>query len=290
MTGTLAILGPGALGLSTAQWAAECGLEVRLLGRDLDHARQGLREIELRWGVALRKGALTPLAHEQARSRIQAAPFGPGAMEGVSTLLEALPEDPDQKAPALAAAAGWGGADLLLLSGTSALPISDLAEAAGIQKRLLGFHLFVPVPRMAVVEIAVPIWDTAIPGRPDPQARTGPSQARGGREGPARFCGGPHGPGPGPGGHAAAGGRRRLGRGPGRSHDPWATATPWGRWNSLTASAWTCACASPRASSGPPGIPASSHPPCSGRRWPRGNSDDERRIGFYTWDPDGRRL
>jgi 3-hydroxybutyryl-CoA dehydrogenase len=156
MTGTLAILGPGTIGLSTAQWAAECGLEVRLLGRDLDHARQGLREIEHRWGVALRKGALAPQAHEQARSHIQAAPFGPGAMEGVSTLLEALPEDPDQKAPALAAAAGWGGLDLLLLSGTSALPISDLAEAAGIQRRLLGFHLFVPVPRMAVVEVAVP--------------------------------------------------------------------------------------------------------------------------------------
>jgi 3-hydroxybutyryl-CoA dehydrogenase len=156
VTGILAILGPGALGLSTAQWAAECGLEVRLLGRDVDHARQGLYEVEQRWGAALRKGILSPQAHDQARSRIQAAPFSSEAMGGVSILLEALPEDPDQKAQALATAAGWGRADLLLLSGTSALPISSLAEAAGIQKRLLGFHLFVPVPRMAVVEVAVP--------------------------------------------------------------------------------------------------------------------------------------
>ncbi|WP_257308542.1 3-hydroxyacyl-CoA dehydrogenase family protein [Geothrix fuzhouensis] len=156
MTGIFAILGPGALGLSTAQWAAECGLQVRLLGRDLDHARQGLQEVEQRWGVAMQKGALSPQAHEKARSRLQAAPFSLEAMESVSTLLEALPEDPGQKTLALAMAAGWGGTDLLLLSGTSALPISDLAEAAGIQKRLLGFHLFVPVPRMAVVEVAVP--------------------------------------------------------------------------------------------------------------------------------------
>jgi 3-hydroxybutyryl-CoA dehydrogenase len=154
MTGILAILGPGALGLSAAQWAAECGLEVRLLGRDLDHARQGVREVERRWERALRKGAMAPKV--QDRARIQAAPFGPEAMDGVGILLEALPEDPAVKAPALAAASAWAGDGLLMLTGTSALPVTDLASAAGLQDRLLGFHLFVPVPRMAVVEVAVP--------------------------------------------------------------------------------------------------------------------------------------
>lgn len=156
MTGVLAILGPGALGLSAAQWAAECGLEVRLLGRDLDHARRGLAEVERRWEADLRKGRLAAELRKQALARLRPAPFGPGAMEGVDILLEALPEDPALKAPALAAASAWAGAGLLPLSGTSALPISGLAAAAGLQDRLLGFHLFVPVPRMAVVEIAVP--------------------------------------------------------------------------------------------------------------------------------------
>ncbi|WP_243314927.1 3-hydroxyacyl-CoA dehydrogenase family protein [Geothrix paludis] len=156
MTDCLAILGPGALGLSTAQWAAECGLEVRLLGRDLAHAHHGLQEVERRWKAALEKGTLSPEAHGHARTRIHAAPFGPKAMEHVNIFLEALPEDPAVKAPALAEAARWGAANLLLLSGTSALPISGLAEAARIPGRLLGFHLFVPVPRMAVAEVAVP--------------------------------------------------------------------------------------------------------------------------------------
>ncbi len=156
LTGVLAILGPGALGLSAAQWAAECGLEVRLLGRDLDHARRGLAEVERRWEAAFRKGRVAAEILEQASARIRPAPFGPGALEGVDILLEALPEDSAVKVPALAAAAAWGGAGLLPLSGTSALPIADLAAAAGLQGRLLGFHLFVPVPRMAVVEIAVP--------------------------------------------------------------------------------------------------------------------------------------
>ena len=153
MTEVLAILGPGTLGLSAAQWAAECGLEVRLLGRDADHARRGLQTLERRWARADRKGGLP--SPDLAR-RIQTAAFGPEALEGATALLEALPEAPEQKIPALAAAGAWGGPDLLLLSGTSALPIAGLAEAADLRGRLLGFHLFVPVPRMTVVEVAVP--------------------------------------------------------------------------------------------------------------------------------------
>lgn len=77
-------------------------------------------------------------------------------MAGLSALLEALPESSSPKQAGLAAAAAWGGPELLLLSGTSALPIAELAQAAEIPGRLLGFHLFVPVPRMAVVELVVP--------------------------------------------------------------------------------------------------------------------------------------
>ncbi len=156
MTGALAILGPGALGLSAAQWAAECGLEVRLLGRDLEHARQGLRTIQARWEAARLKGIRPEEARERARPRLHAAAFSREGLEGISFLLEALPEDPGLKASALAKAASWGSPDLALLSGTSALPVTGLADAAGVQGRLVGFHLFVPVPHMAVVEVAAP--------------------------------------------------------------------------------------------------------------------------------------
>ncbi|MDR3683110.1 MAG: 3-hydroxyacyl-CoA dehydrogenase family protein [Geothrix sp.] len=158
--GPLAILGPGTLGLSTAQWAAECGLETWLLGRHLEHAEAGLREIHRRWDRALAQGRLSPEARSRHAGRLKAAPFSASALEGASVLLEALPEDRDLKVPALASAALWGPPDLLLLTGTSALPVSDLAAGSGSRGRLVGFHLFVPVTRMAVVEMAVPS-DTA---------------------------------------------------------------------------------------------------------------------------------
>ena len=155
MNGPLLILGPGTLGLSTAQWAAECGLETRLLGRDLEHAEAGVQELHRRWNRAATKGHLSPEAREQAIDRLKAAPFNATTLEGAATLLESLPEVAELKGQALATAACWGHPDLLFLSGTSALPIGDLARKAGLAGRLVGFHLFVPVPRMAVVEMAV---------------------------------------------------------------------------------------------------------------------------------------
>ena len=152
----LAILGPGTLGLSTAQWAAECGLETWLLGRNLEHAQTGVGEVHRRWDRSLAGGRLSPEARDRYLGKLKAAPFSASTLEGASVLLEALPEDPDLKIPALTSAALWGPPDLLLLSGTSALPVSDLAARSGLTGRLVGFHLFVPVTRMAVVEMAVP--------------------------------------------------------------------------------------------------------------------------------------
>lgn len=155
MTEAIGILGPGALGCSAAQWAAQCGLETRLLGRDLAHAEGGLLDIHRRWDRAVAKGALSLEGRAAARSRLQAHPLSRASVAPLTTLLEALPEEAGTKAALLEQAAHWGGPDLLLLSGTSAIPISELAERAGLQGRLVGFHLFVPVPRMAVVEMAV---------------------------------------------------------------------------------------------------------------------------------------
>ncbi len=166
MRAPLAILGPGTLGLSTAQWAAECGLETRLLGRDQAHADAGLERIHQRWDQAVAKGQFDPEARDLAIGCLGAAPFGPAALQEASVLLEALPEDPRIKLPALISASSWGAPELLILSGTSSLPISALAREAGLIGRLVGFHLFVPVPRMAVVEMAVaPGTDPAWVGR-----------------------------------------------------------------------------------------------------------------------------
>jgi 3-hydroxybutyryl-CoA dehydrogenase len=82
-------------------------------------------------------------------------PFPPGAfLEGADVLVEALPEDLATKAAVWRALGPDLPAGLLCLTATSALPLRAIQEASGLAAPLLGFHPFVPVRRMRVVELA----------------------------------------------------------------------------------------------------------------------------------------
>ncbi|HTL97345.1 MAG TPA: 3-hydroxyacyl-CoA dehydrogenase family protein [Holophagaceae bacterium] len=137
----LAILGPGVLGRSLARHAASKGFTVRLVGRDEEHARRALADIGAR-GTDV--------------SRIRAMGCAAEAFEHAQIVLEALPEDPDQKAAAWRGISAWLPEEALRLTGSSALPVARLDAASGLGGRLVGFHLFVPVGRMGIVECVVP--------------------------------------------------------------------------------------------------------------------------------------
>ncbi len=78
-------------------------------------------------------------------------------------LVEAVVEDPDHKAALLAALAGHAQESAVLATTTSSLSIADLARASGRPERFVGLHVFNPVPRMKLVELAFPAqadWET----------------------------------------------------------------------------------------------------------------------------------
>jgi 3-hydroxybutyryl-CoA dehydrogenase len=69
-------------------------------------------------------------------------------------LVEAVVEDPDHKGPLLAELASYTGPDEILATTTSSLSIAELATASGHPDRFVGLHVFNPVPRMELVELA----------------------------------------------------------------------------------------------------------------------------------------
>ncbi len=69
-------------------------------------------------------------------------------------LVEAVVEDPEHKGPLLAELASWTGPDEILATTTSSLSIAELARASGHPDRFVGLHVFNPVPRMELVELA----------------------------------------------------------------------------------------------------------------------------------------
>lgn len=80
-------------------------------------------------------------------------------LAGATFLVEAVIEQHDSKAALLS---GLGeltrnaGTDTVLATTTSSLSIAELADASGHTDRFVGLHLFNPVPKMKLVELAFP--------------------------------------------------------------------------------------------------------------------------------------
>jgi 3-hydroxybutyryl-CoA dehydrogenase len=76
------------------------------------------------------------------------------ALAGATVLVEAVVEELDAKVAVLAALARVAAPAALLATTTSSLPLAPLAQATGAPERFVALHVFNPVPRMALVELA----------------------------------------------------------------------------------------------------------------------------------------
>jgi 3-hydroxybutyryl-CoA dehydrogenase len=81
------------------------------------------------------------------------------ALDAATYLVEAIVEDHSSKAAVLAdlgELSRHAGTSAVLATTTSSLSIAELAQASGHPERFAGLHVFNPVPRMELVEVAFP--------------------------------------------------------------------------------------------------------------------------------------
>jgi 3-hydroxybutyryl-CoA dehydrogenase len=83
-----------------------------------------------------------------------------GALGGATAVVEAVVEDADAKAALWGELSAIVADDALLGSTTSSLSVAQLAGASGAPERFVGLHVFNPVPRMKLVELAFPVEAT----------------------------------------------------------------------------------------------------------------------------------
>ena len=84
-----------------------------------------------------------------------------GELAECSFVVESVVEDLDVKSELLDRIGGVAAADAVIGSTTSSLPVADLAAASGRPDRFVGLHVFNPVERMDLVELAFPDAATA---------------------------------------------------------------------------------------------------------------------------------
>ena len=140
----LAIAGSGTIAAGLAAVAAAHG-EVLLWARSAASAER------VRAAVAKHCDKLPALAGCADRVRVVS---DLAALSAATFLVEAVVEDPEHKGALLAELASHTGPDEILATTTSSLPIAELARASGHPDRFVGLHVFNPVPRMELVELA----------------------------------------------------------------------------------------------------------------------------------------
>jgi 3-hydroxybutyryl-CoA dehydrogenase len=78
------------------------------------------------------------------------------ALREATFVVEAIAEEKDAKAALLRDLGDGAGNGTILASTTSALSVTELAEATGRPERFVGLHVFNPVPKMDLVELVFP--------------------------------------------------------------------------------------------------------------------------------------
>ena len=80
----------------------------------------------------------------------------PAVLRDATFVVEAIVEDPAAKAAIWDRLAGHLSDDCVLATTTSSLPIGELALLSGHPERFVGLHVFNPVPKMDLIELAFP--------------------------------------------------------------------------------------------------------------------------------------
>ncbi|MGZ4267693.1 MAG: 3-hydroxyacyl-CoA dehydrogenase family protein [Solirubrobacteraceae bacterium] len=141
----LAIAGSGAIACGLAATAARHG-EVMLWARSDSSADRARGTVDKICG---RLSGEVNARHVRIATELE-------ELAGATVLVEAVAEDPGVKAGLLARLGAIAGPGALVATTTSSLPIGDLALASGVPERFVGLHVFNPVPRMKLVELAFP--------------------------------------------------------------------------------------------------------------------------------------
>lgn len=149
MSERLAIAGSGAIACGLAAVAATQG-RVTVFARSegsCDKADAKVRSICERLGARVNGNVVV--------SR------DPAVLEDATFVVEAIVEDPEAKAGIWRRLEAHIPEDAVLATTTSSLPIGELAAASGHPERFVGLHVFNPVPKMDLVELAFPPEATA---------------------------------------------------------------------------------------------------------------------------------
>jgi 3-hydroxybutyryl-CoA dehydrogenase len=145
------VIGGGLMGSGIAEVCARAGLDVRVVEFDAAAAAATRRRIEASLGRAAAKGKLADADVVLSRITVET---DLDTMADRELVIEAIVEDEQAKVELFGRLDKIvTGADAILASNTSSIPIMKLAVATARPSQVLGIHFFNPVPVLSLVEL-----------------------------------------------------------------------------------------------------------------------------------------
>ncbi len=146
------VVGLGTMGAGIAQVSVATGHDT--VGREvtMELAERGRATIERYLGRAVEKARMTGEARDAALARLTLTTDVADLAE-CDLVIEAIVEELDPKRELFAELDRITRPDAVLATNTSALSVSDIAEATQHPERVVGMHFFNPAPVLPLVEI-----------------------------------------------------------------------------------------------------------------------------------------
>ena len=148
----IGVIGAGQMGAGIAQVSAQAGYHVLLTDVSKERAEAGKAGIAKALDRLVTKEKIDPTARDQALARIEPIE-GVHGMASCGLVIEAATEREEIKRSIFAEVGKVLGAQAVLASNTSSIPITRLAQASPDPKRFVGVHFFNPVPVMGLIEL-----------------------------------------------------------------------------------------------------------------------------------------
>ena len=148
----LGIVGGGLMGRSIAQKVASSGIDVVALEVSEARARAAREELAASLDEELAKWGITASEKKVVLGRVSFVTDLP-ALAGTNMVIETVGEDLGAKRDVMRRLGEACPPEMIFITNTSTLSISEIAAASGRPDRVVGMHFMYPVPRSPIVEV-----------------------------------------------------------------------------------------------------------------------------------------
>ncbi len=148
----IGVLGAGTMGAGIAQLACRAGARTLLHDPIPEALQRGAEKVRAGLEKEAAKGRITAEEAQAAAGRLEVV-ADLEAFSPCELVIEAAPELPGLKRELYERLSQIVGAECVLATNTSSLPVTGIAAAASHPERVVGMHFFNPAPLMALVEV-----------------------------------------------------------------------------------------------------------------------------------------